>query len=120
LRRVRIGVPDQLFRGIDAEVELAIRRALAMLQSAGATLQSVAIPHVQQAQIAQSIINSAESASVYEEQIRANAPFFGKNARTRTELGSLLLATEYLKAQRVRTVFRRGFLSVMEQLDVLI
>jgi aspartyl-tRNA(Asn)/glutamyl-tRNA(Gln) amidotransferase subunit A len=78
------------------------------------------LPHIEEAQIAQSIISSCESASVFEEQIRRHPTHFGANARTRTELGSLMLATDYLKAQRVRTVFYRGYLNLMEQADVLV
>jgi aspartyl-tRNA(Asn)/glutamyl-tRNA(Gln) amidotransferase subunit A len=120
LTGLTIGVPDELFGEIDPEFERAVRQSLTLLQSAGAMLQSVVIPAYEQGSIAQSIIAAAEAASVYEEQIRADPTQIGTNARTRIELGSLLLATDYLKAQRVRTVFQRGLLDILERVDVVI
>jgi len=117
---LRIGIDTEFFfDGLNPEVEAAFRQALQALQSAGANIREVSFPSMDLAQSAHSLILLAEAASVHEERIRGSAKLFGANARTRTELGSFLMATDYLKAQRVRTLFQKEFAQVMKGVDVL-
>lgn len=121
VRGLRIGVPyDFFFEGMDPEFEEAVRKALGVLESAGASLREVSFPTIEHAQTAHSVILLSEAASVHEERIRTSASLFGSNARNRTETGSFILATDYLKAQRVRALFQREFDSAMKGVDVLV
>lgn len=120
-RGLRIGISsDFFFDGLNPEFEAATRRAMEVLQSAGATIHEIPFPSMEHAQTAHSVILLAEAASVHEERIRSSASLFGSNARTRTELGSFLLATDYLRAQRVRAVFQREFAEAMRGIDLLL
>lgn len=121
LKGLRIGVPEAFFlEGMNPEFEAAVRQALSALEGAGARMVEVAMPSVEHAQVAHSVILTCEGASVHEERVRASATLFGSNPRTRVEIGSLMLATDYLKAQRVRSLFHREFATAMEQVDVMV
>lgn len=121
LAGVRLGVPSNFFfEYLNPEVESAGREAVEVLRQLGGALTDVVIPDLEQAQTASSIIMLAEAASVHEELLRTHGDKYGANARDRIEVGSTLLATDYLKAQRVRTVMLRRFESAMEHADVLV
>jgi aspartyl-tRNA(Asn)/glutamyl-tRNA(Gln) amidotransferase subunit A len=121
LAGVRIGVPANFFfEYLDPDVEEATRAAVGVLEELGGSLADVAIPELEHAQTASSIIMLAEAASVHEEMLRAEGDRYGQNARERIEVGSMLLATDYLKSQRVRTVMLRQFERAMADVDVLV
>jgi aspartyl-tRNA(Asn)/glutamyl-tRNA(Gln) amidotransferase subunit A len=118
---LKVGLASDFFsKGVTPDFEAAFQEALRVLESAGASFQEVSFPSMAHAQAAHSVVLLAEGASVYEETLRAGADLLGKNARTRLETGSLLLATDYLKALRVRTIFQREFAGVMREVDVLV
>ncbi|MHB8993520.1 MAG: amidase, partial [Chloroflexota bacterium] len=122
LEGIRIGVPSNFFfEYLHPEVESAARAAVDLLRGMGGTLTDVVIPDLEHAQTASSIIMLAEGASVHEEWLRSSkADLYGPNARTRLEVGTTLLATDYLKAQRVRTVMQRQFSQAMAKADILV
>ena len=121
IRGMRLGISTDYFAaGMDPEFEAAFNEALGVLKSAGASVHEVSFPTMIHAQAAHSVILLSEAASVHEERIRSSASQFGGNPRTRTELGSFLLATDYLKAQRVRTVFQREFAAAMRDIDLFV
>lgn len=117
---MRLGISDYFSKGLHPDFGAAFQRSLEVLGSAGATIHEISFPSMVHAQAAHSVILLAEAASVHEELIRARAREFGDNARTRTELGSFLLATDYLKAQRIRTVFEREFAAALREVDLIV
>jgi aspartyl-tRNA(Asn)/glutamyl-tRNA(Gln) amidotransferase subunit A len=120
IRGTRVGVcPDFYPDGAQPELEAAFGEALRVLESAGAEVVEFSFPMARLAPALYSIIVLPENASVQEERIRTQAHLFTADARNKTEQGSFILATEYLKAQRVRTVFRREYEQATRGLDVV-
>ncbi len=121
LKGLRVGVlGGYFFEGQLPDWEAAVRQAIGVLESGGAELREVTLPSMEAAQAAHSTILIGEAASVHEERVRASARVLGPNPRTRIELGSMLLATDYLKAQRVRTVFQRQYAEALKDVDVVV
>jgi aspartyl-tRNA(Asn)/glutamyl-tRNA(Gln) amidotransferase subunit A len=121
IQGLKVGLASDFFsKGMAPDFEAAFQEALRVLESAGASLREVSFPSMAHAQGAHSVILLAEGASVHEETIRTGAALLGDNARTRLETGSFLLATDYLKAQRIRAIFQRDFADAMREVDVLV
>ncbi len=118
---VKVGVPANFFfEYLHPEVEQAARTAVETLRGLGAALVEVSVPEMEPAQGASSVIMLAEAASVHEELLRTKGDMYGSNAKTRIQVGATLLATDYLKAQRIRAVLLREFEAAMGRADVLV
>lgn len=121
LNGVRVAVPTSFFfEHLHPEVESSVRVALSVIASLGADIQDLAIPGLEHLQAASSVIMLAEAASFHERRVRSRGASYGKDARARIEVGSTLFATDYLKAQRVRTLMLQRFQQAMAGADVMV
>jgi aspartyl-tRNA(Asn)/glutamyl-tRNA(Gln) amidotransferase subunit A len=118
---LRIGIPGEFFfAGVDPQFRSAFDRAVAVFVEAGATRHPVELDGIEHAQTAHSVIVLGESYSIHEELFLKRRELFGENARNRMTLASTLLARDYLRAQRVRAVFRDQYRKAMADVDVLL
>lgn len=145
LRSLRLGLPREYFHagGLDAEVKAAIETAVATLQSLGAEVVEVSLPHTDYAIAAYYIIATAEAsanlarfdgvrygrrvegADPIEMYCRTRGAGFGQEVKRRIILGTYVLSSGYydayyLRAQKVRTLIRRDFLRAFETVDALV
>jgi aspartyl-tRNA(Asn)/glutamyl-tRNA(Gln) amidotransferase subunit A len=121
LKRIRVGVPTNFFfEHLDSEVETAVRSALSTLEGMGATSRETSVSGMEHTQGITSVIILSEAASVHEQWLRRHPEKYREDAKSRLQAGSTLLATDYLKAQRMRAALIIEFGRVMEDLDVLI
>jgi aspartyl-tRNA(Asn)/glutamyl-tRNA(Gln) amidotransferase subunit A len=117
---VRVGVPlGWLELGLDPDVEQAYREALAELESIGATLVYVDLPSAADIAPAHRAIAFSEASSIHEEFIAQRAGEYGDNIRERQEAGRGVMASEYLKAFRLRGRFTRHFSEAWRAADVI-
>ena len=141
---LRIGIPQEYFiEGIQSEVETAVRDAIAQLQSLGAEVVPVSLPHTEYAVATYYIIAMAEASSnlARYDGVRygyratevedlgdlyrtTRAQGFGSEAKRRIMLGTYVLSAGYydayyLKAQKVRTLIRQDFLHAFEACDMI-
>ncbi len=145
LRGVRVGVPDEYFaEGLQPGIEATVRQALAQLETLGAQLVSVSLPHTRFAIATYYLIATAEASSnlarydgvryghrtgaavadLDELYARSRAEGFGAEVKRRILLGTYALSSGYydayyLRAQKVRTLIRRDFEAAFAQCDVL-
>ncbi|MBI4482941.1 MAG: Asp-tRNA(Asn)/Glu-tRNA(Gln) amidotransferase subunit GatA, partial [Acidobacteria bacterium] len=120
LRGIRLGIPrEYFFDQVDAEVLEAVRRACRLLEESGATSREVSIPRMDSIP-SMYLITYAEAASYHEKNLRERPGDYGADVRGHLEFGSTLLATDYLKAQRLRNLFRRELKAVFETVDALL
>ena len=118
---LKIGVSRDFYpKGIDPEFEKSFQQALEVLKAAGAEIREFSFPFIKYAPPLYSTIVLPENASIQEDRIRTKADLFSRDARNKTELGSFILATEYLKAQRLRTVFLREYAEATSGIDVVV
>jgi len=119
IRGMRVGIPKTYFFEVDPEVEAGVRAALAVLQKLGALLVDVDIPHALHATAVRNIL-FAESACYHEKRLREQAGLMGPAARERLEVAKFTPATDYIKAQRMRTLLMREVDDVFKRCDVFI
>jgi aspartyl-tRNA(Asn)/glutamyl-tRNA(Gln) amidotransferase subunit A len=145
LRGVRLGVPREYFvAGMDPGVEARVREAVVALESAGAEIIDVSLPHTEYGLATYYIVAPAEASanlarydgirygySVREGDVLANylatrGGGFGAEAKRRIMLGTYALSAGYydayyLKAQKVRTLIKGDFDAAFGQgIDALV
>ncbi|MFE7781477.1 amidase [Streptomyces nigrescens] len=120
LKGLRIGVPaNYYFDRIGPEVETAVRRAIAQMSDLGADLVEVEIPMARYIQAIQWGLMVPEATAYHERALRSVPERYGPDVRVLLEAGELLSAGDYLRAQRARTLMRREWGRLFEQVDVI-
>jgi aspartyl-tRNA(Asn)/glutamyl-tRNA(Gln) amidotransferase subunit A len=140
---VRIGVPKEYFiNGIQAEVESAVRNAIAQMESLGAEIKPVSLPHTEFALPVYYLIAPAEASAnlarfdgirygprvtgqtMWDVFTKTRGAKFGEEVQRRIMLGTYALSAGYYdafygQAQKVRTLIKRDFEQVFEQVDAI-
>jgi len=145
VRGLRIGLPKEYFvEGMSPEVEQAVRTAVRQLESLGASIEEVSLPHTEYAVAAYYLIATAEASSnlarydgtryglrvdegngllaMYRQTRGAG---FGAEVKRRIMLGTYALSAGYydafyLKGQKVRTLIRRDFEQVFARCQAIV
>jgi aspartyl-tRNA(Asn)/glutamyl-tRNA(Gln) amidotransferase subunit A len=104
----------------DPEVAAAFEAALGLLRKLGAEIETISVPETRFAVPATTAIMSAEIASFHEERLRGKPDGFGPDVRERLEMGLLMAATDYMKAQRIRRMLIDRFLELFRRYDALV
>jgi len=142
---LRIGVPEEYFgEGLDPEIRAAIEKALEGLKAAGCVVKPVSLPHTKYAVPTYYVIATAEASSnlsrfdgvrfglrdaeaktLSEMYRRTRDAGFGAEVKRRIFLGTYALSAGYYdayykKAQQVRTLLTRDFLTAFAEVDVLV
>lgn len=121
IKGLRIGVvPDYFFRHLQPPVYSAIKAALATFKDLGAQITEVAIKNIHGNISAQLTIESCEPSAYHQRWLRERPQDYGEDVRTLLEVGEMLLATQYLQAQRYRTLLRQEFMDAFRQVDVFV
>lgn len=117
---VRVGIPvGWLAMGLDREVEEAYTAALDTLVALGATLVEVDLPAAGEIAPTHRAIAFSEASSIHEDFILRRADEYGEVIRDRQEAGRGVMASEYLKAWRLRGGFARRFSEAWRVTDVI-
>jgi aspartyl-tRNA(Asn)/glutamyl-tRNA(Gln) amidotransferase subunit A len=141
---LRLGVPKEYFgAGIQPEVEDAVRSALDVFARLGASVVEVSLPTTDYALSTYYIISPAEAMAnlarydgvryglscpgedIWQMFANTREAGFGAEVKRRILLGTYALSAGYyeayyLKAQQVRTLVRRDFERVFDEVDALI
>jgi aspartyl-tRNA(Asn)/glutamyl-tRNA(Gln) amidotransferase subunit A len=143
LRGVRIGIPKEYFiEGIQPAVEEKVREAIVVLTSLGAKVVEVSLPHTEYALPVYYLIAPAEASAnlarydgirygprvegthLWDVFTRTRGAKFGGEVTRRIMLGTYALSAGYYdayygQAQKVRTLIKRDFEQVFEQVDAV-
>ena len=143
LAGLRIGVPEEYFiAGIQPAVESAVRAAIGQFEELGADVRPVSLPHTKYALPVYYLIAPAEASAnlarfdgvQYGPRAGAEAMWdvfentrgelFGAEVKRRIMLGTYALSAGYYdafygQAQKVRTLIRRDFDAVFDQVDAI-
>jgi aspartyl-tRNA(Asn)/glutamyl-tRNA(Gln) amidotransferase subunit A len=143
LHGVRIGVPKEYFiKGIQPEVEQAVRAAIARFAEMGAEIKEVSLPHTEYALPVYYLIAPAEASanlarydgvrfglrvdteSNIEMFKKSRGAGFGSEVKRRIMLGTYALSAGYYdayygQAQKVRTLIKQDFEKVFESVDMI-
>ncbi len=116
-----IGLPSTFFfDNLHPDVDTAVRSALRRLEELGAELQEVSVPEIEPANSLHRLILLAEATSVHRRRLEERPQDFGDDVRSLLEQGRLVLATDYLDAQRARRRFCAEFAAALRRVDALV
>lgn len=117
---LRIGIPQQyFFEHVDPEIASAVHAAIAKLEGMGARVETVSLPHLDLCSAAEAHITLAEATSYHEPYMKTKIDQYGAGVRTDLEAGKYLLATDYVKSQRARTLLKQVFAAAFQKVDVI-
>jgi aspartyl-tRNA(Asn)/glutamyl-tRNA(Gln) amidotransferase subunit A len=117
---VRLGVPRAYFYDtLEPDVGAAVETALGVLRDLGASVQEVRFPSAVMASTLYPFASRPEAA-VYQEAFLQQPDDYGADVRPTAEMGAVILATDYLRAQRFRTAIRKELEGLLVDVDALI
>ncbi|MCH2180538.1 MAG: Asp-tRNA(Asn)/Glu-tRNA(Gln) amidotransferase subunit GatA [Mariniblastus sp.] len=144
IQGLRIGVcRDHFGTGLDSEIGVALQEALNVLQSLGAKLVDIELPHASHAVAAYYVIapceasanlarfdgvrytRRAESSSLDQMYSRTRSEFFGQEVKRRILLGTFALSSGYYdqyyrKASQIRRLVKHDFDTALAEVDLLV
>ncbi|GAG40923.1 unnamed protein product, partial [marine sediment metagenome] len=105
LKSLRVGVPrEYFFDNVDAEVLVAVRGAISVLEELGAQVSEVSLPHIAEAPAAVNAIMLPEALAYHHRWLAERPQDYGDDVRGRLEMGLLYPAVSYIEAQRLRSL----------------
>lgn len=144
IKGLRVGVPKEyLPAGMAAEVRSNFDQSLKVLESLGAQIQEVSLPHTDYAIACYYIVATAEASAnlarydgvrythrstaaknMAELYTKSRSEGFGPEVQRRILLGTFVLSSGYYdayykKAQQVRALIRKDFMDAFENVDVI-
>jgi aspartyl-tRNA(Asn)/glutamyl-tRNA(Gln) amidotransferase subunit A len=121
VRGVVLGVPEQhYYEGLEPDVEQAVRRALRRLESLGARLQPVDLPHAGLLEPAYSVLIAAEAFGAHAPRLRRHGALYGDRSRRRIAAGAFYSAADYEQALQIRRLWSREVGDVLRRVDALV
>jgi aspartyl-tRNA(Asn)/glutamyl-tRNA(Gln) amidotransferase subunit A len=116
-----IGVPTNYYtERLDPEVAAAVSAAIAVLVEQGARTREIEIPLPQYVLPTEWAIMLPEASAYHQEMLRDKADLYTEDVRLFLEVGELVLATDYIKALRARTLIQQRWRDMFADIDVLI
>jgi aspartyl-tRNA(Asn)/glutamyl-tRNA(Gln) amidotransferase subunit A len=122
LRGLTVGIPDgYFFEHLETAVESSLDAALETLRGLGATIKPVSLPHAPQALPAFFVLDVAEEAALQYDHLRGKKRgALGEDVQQWAELGSMILATDYIRANQMRALITRDWEVAFEDVDVIV
>jgi aspartyl-tRNA(Asn)/glutamyl-tRNA(Gln) amidotransferase subunit A len=150
IENLRIGIPKEYFvKGIDKDVERAIKKAIKKYEEMGAKIEEISLPHTEYALPAYYIINPSEASAnlarydgikygfaansklqnpnfkLIDVYLNSRGQGFGPEVRRRIMLGTYALSAGYyeayyLRAQKIRTLVKKDFEKAFERVDAIL
>lgn len=113
-----LGVPtNYFFDDVDPQVEATVREAVQLLEAQGATLREVEIPYAQQMMAVEFGLCVPEASAYHQGMLRERGEHYTDDVRVLLEAGEVVLATQYIKVLRVRTLVKEAFRQAFDGLD---
>src|SRR3989440_4949198 len=145
LKGIRLGVPKEYrVEGINPQVSSAVNAAIKQLESLGAEIVHLSLPHTDYGIAAYYLLATAEASAnlarfdgvrygyrakdpkdLLDHYGRTRAEGFGAEVKRRIILGTYVLSSGYydayyVRAQKVRQLIRQDFVKAFEKADVII
>lgn len=144
LKGAKIGLAKEYMGGgLDPEISQAVQAAVRQLESLGAEVREISLPHTEYAIATYYIIATAEASANlarfdgvrYGARVEGADPIelycktrgagFGPEVKRRIILGTYVLSSGYydayyLRAQKVRTLIRQDFLNAFKEVDAIV
>jgi len=145
IKGLRVGLPKEYFiDGTHAGVSAAVDTAIKKLESLGAIIEQISLPHTELGVATYYVLAPAEASAnlarfdgvryghrsssatdLMEHYLKSRSEGFGPEVKRRILLGTYMLSSGYydayyLRAQRARTLIRNDFTEAFSKVDVII
>ncbi len=118
---VRIGiVSDYFFHHLQPAVHDAVKEALSVFESLGASIVEVEMENIQGNISAQLTVEACEPSTYHQRWLRERPEDYSDDVRLLLEIGEMHLATHYIQAQRYRSLLKREFMEAFKDVNVFI
>lgn len=116
-----LGVPSNYyFDDVDPEVEAVVRAAIDSLRSQGAILRDVEIPYAPHMMAIEFGLCVPEASAYHQQMLRARGDRYQDDVRVLLEAGEIMLATQYIRVLRLRTLVKEAFREALAGIDALV
>jgi aspartyl-tRNA(Asn)/glutamyl-tRNA(Gln) amidotransferase subunit A len=120
LTNVRVGVPtNYYFDHVEPDVQTHVLEAIHLLAELGATLVEVDVPLTHLVHPTQWGLMVPEATTYHKHSLDRHPELYSSDVRLLLEAGRHLPATDYIQAQRARTLIRSAWAELFEKIDVL-
>ena len=121
LKGLRFGKPTgYLFDRLDADVERTIEKTIGFLQSEGATVSDVTLPHAGDIATVYLHLVLADAAEYHAKTLESRPQDYTPNVRLRLEMARYVLAEDYIRALRGKTIITAEVDRALHGVDALI
>ena len=121
IKGLRLGILKEIsLDGVDSEVRNAVNEATTLLERLGASVEEVSVPLLSYSDAISSAIVMGEASAYHAPYLKTRPEGYGARVRARNEAGLGLLATQYIKAQRARTLLNQQMNLALKQVDALV
>jgi aspartyl-tRNA(Asn)/glutamyl-tRNA(Gln) amidotransferase subunit A len=145
IKGLRIGLPKEYFiDGTHAGVSAAVNAAIQKLESLGAIIEQISLPHTELGVATYYVLAPAEASAnlarfdgvryghrsssasdLMEHYLKSRSEGFGPEVKRRILLGTYMLSSGYydayyLRAQKARTLIRNDFTEAFSKVDVIV
>ena len=122
IKGLKIGVIQERISHdtVDPEVQDATYNAISILETLGANILDISLPMIIHSAAISSTIIACDAASLNTDHIAENFDAFDHNNQIRMLMGSILPATAYQKAIKLREILRNQIMNSFKQVDVLL
>ncbi|RSO48179.1 Asp-tRNA(Asn)/Glu-tRNA(Gln) amidotransferase GatCAB subunit A [Streptomyces sp. WAC 06725] len=115
---LRIGIPaNYYFERVQPQVAAAVRTAVDALTALGATAVPVRVPMTEYVHAAQWGLMVPEATAYHQDMLRASPGLYADDVRILLEAGEFVPATDYIRAQRTRTLMHQRWLALFDGTD---
>jgi aspartyl-tRNA(Asn)/glutamyl-tRNA(Gln) amidotransferase subunit A len=117
---LRVGVLDgPLLERVEDGVRSRVAAGIDRLRSAGLRVRTVELPWLDWTVAMQLVTLRAEASAVHRRWLRRRPRSYGRDVRTRLQLGALVSGSEYALAQRARVRLREALWRTFQTVDIL-
>lgn len=121
LRGLRVGiVKEHMGTDIRPGVRRAFDRAVAIFCDGGAEVSDVSLPTWEQSEVVEVLISAPEATAIHLRWLQDRPSDYAVDTLTELELGTVIPAATYLKAQRFRHVMGAETRAIFAGVDILV
>jgi aspartyl-tRNA(Asn)/glutamyl-tRNA(Gln) amidotransferase subunit A len=121
VKSLRLGVPSgYLFDRLDADVEGTILATIEMLRSKGATITDVPLPHANDIATVYLHLVLADAAEYHARTLESRPHDYTPNVRVRLEMARYVMAEDYIRALRGKSIIATEVDRALHGIDVLV
>ncbi|HXF81433.1 MAG TPA: amidase, partial [bacterium] len=120
LRGLRVGLMQHTGQDLRPGVRRRFEEAVAVFRREGATVRDVTLPTLPYCDQLLMPLIAPEATAIHEPWLRTRAEDYAPMTRTQLELGALLPALDFVRAQRVRRRLIAEFEAVFREVDILL